>query len=363
MGMTLHGSIMAGTAFFVAAGLIPVLRGPARRFGLVDNPCRRKRHNGAVPLTGGLAMFLAFAVTMLFNLGYIGSYWTLLAGMAVLLVIGLLDDLMDIRALYKLIAQVTVASLMVYAGGLEIAHLGNLFGAGKVGLGPFSTPFTIACVVLLINAINMTDGLDGLAGGIGMVILLMLAMIGWLGGAPASLITICLVLAMAVLGFLIYNMQSPFRKNASAFMGDAGSMMLGFGVAWLAIAIVKSPGSSVYPITIAWLLLIPCMDILAVTFRRMSQGRSPMSADRSHLHHIIQRCGFSTRATVRLVHLMVAGTGTVGILAWQFALPQWLLFVMASAAIVGYMVLLTIAHRIMRWRLRRRRAELAGSEA
>ncbi|MFU8832892.1 MAG: MraY family glycosyltransferase, partial [Wenzhouxiangella sp.] len=355
MGITLHSSMMAGTAFFIAAGLVPLLRSPARRMGLVDNPCHRKRHVGTIPLTGGLAMFLAFAVAVFFNFSQFGTYWTLFAGMSVLLAVGMLDDLFDIRAVYKLVAQIIVATLMVYAGGLEISHVGSIFGTdvGKVGLGPFSTLFTIACVVFLVNAINMLDGLDGLAGGIGMVMLLMLAAVGWLDGAPATLVTLCLVLAMAVLGFLVYNLQSPFRSKASAFMGDAGSMMLGFAVAWLAIAIVKADGSTIYPITAAWLLMIPCMDILAVSFRRISLGRSPMSADRSHMHHIMRRCGFSTRETVRMMHFMVLSTGAIGIIAWQLALPEWLLFAIATAMLAGYLLLLSSAHRIMRWRLRR----------
>ncbi len=359
MGLTMQGGTMVGMAFLVAAGLVPALSGPARRLGLVDNPCRRKRHEGQIPLTGGLAMFLAFFAAMLLNHSLFGPYASLLGGMGILLLVGLLDDLVDIRALYKLAAQVLVATLMVLVSGLEVHQLGPLFGpaVGPVGLGPFSVPFTVACVVFLINAINMSDGLDGLAGGIGLCVLLMLALIGWLDGAPWSLVTLCLVLAMAVLGFLMYNLQSPFRRQASAFMGDAGSMMLGFGVAWLAIAMATAEQKTVYPVTVAWLLLIPTMDTLAVSVRRMLLGRSPMAADRSHLHHIILRCGFSVKNTVRIIHMAVLLSGGIGIAGWYYGLPQWLLFATAAVTVLGYMTLLASAHRILRWRLRRIRAQ------
>ncbi len=344
-----------GLSFIIAAGLVPALKRPARHFGLVDVPCRRKRHSGAIPLTGGLAIFFGFLPAFLLNGPFLAPYATLASGMLFLLVVGLLDDFVDIRALLKLVCQVAVATAMVLIGGLEITQFGMPFGesVGVIGLGPFSIPFTIACVVFMINAFNMADGLDGLAGGMGFFVLLLLAFIGWLDGASTTLITVCLILATAVLGFLIYNMQSPFRKRASAFMGDAGSMMLGFAIAWLAIKIVESEGSSVYPITIAWLLLLPATDTLALFFRRLSLGRSPLAADRAHFHYILRRCGLSVRNTVRIIHLLVVTSGTIGILAWQNAWPQWPMFLGAVLVICGYMVLLTSAHRIMRWWLRK----------
>ncbi len=358
MGISIHVGLMAGMAFFIAAGLVPILGRPARHFGLVDNPCHRKRHTGAIPLTGGLAMFLAFAVTLFFNLDYLTPYWTLVSGMAVLLAVGLLDDLIDLNANWKLLTQVAVAALMVYAGGIEITHLGTIFGAsaGNFSLGPFSGLFTIVCVVFLVNAINMSDGLDGLAGGVGMLILLMLALIGSLAGAPTALVTLCLVLSMAILGFLVYNAQSPLRRRATSFMGDAGSMMLGFAIAWLAIAVATSDQTTIYPSSIAWLLVVPCIDTLAVSCRRIGQGRSPMSADRSHMHHILQRCGLTTRSTVRIIHWLVIATGLVGLLGWFAGAPEWLLFWGATALLFVYMYILARAHRIIRWRQRVRRS-------
>jgi len=344
-------------AFAVSVGLVPALNGTARRIGLVDNPCHRKRHDGQIPLTGGLAIFAAFLAALAFHSEWIAPLYWLLIGMTLLLSVGLLDDLYDMRALHKLAAQLLVASLLVLGGGLEINQLGEILGpaVGPVGLGPFSEIFTIACIVFLINAINMADGMDGLAGGLGMVLLVMLGLLGWLAGADRVLIAACLLLAFAVLGFLFYNAQSPFRSKASVFMGDAGSMMLGVAIAWLSISIANSEGAAFYPISIAWLLLVPAMDTLAVSLRRISQGRSPMAPDRAHLHHIILRCGFSVRSTVKIVHLVAMASGTVGIAGWYLGLPEWQLFALAALIMVCYIMLLINAHRIMRWRLRRLR--------
>ena len=362
-GLTAQGASLILTAFAVAVGLVPALNGPARRIGLVDHPCHRKRHQGQIPLTGGLAMFLAFLAALAFNADWVEPLYWLLTAMTLLLSVGLLDDLYDMRALHKLIAQLVVASLLVVVGGLEINQLGEIFGPmiGPVGLGPFSEIFTIACIVFLINAINMSDGMDGLAGGLCMVLLLMLGVLGWLGGAGSALVAACFLLAFSVLGFLIYNAQSPLRERASVFMGDAGSMMLGVAIAWLSIAIVNSDGTAIYPVAIAWLLLVPAMDTLAVSLRRISQGRSPMAPDRAHLHHIILRCGVSVRNTVRIVHLVSLTTAALGTAAWYYGLPEWLLFAVAALVMAVYIVVLINAHRIVRWRLRQLRNGRASS--
>lgn len=357
MVLTAQSGLMAGMAFVFAASLVPALRIPAMRLGLVDKPSHRKRHNGLVPLTGGLAVFLAFLSAMLFDVGELGRYLALLAGMSVLLVVGVLDDLFNLRAMLKLAIQIFVALAVVIGTGLEVNHLGQLFGpaVGNVGLGPFSVPFTVMCIVFVINVINMADGVDGLAGGIGVIVLAMLAMVGFLSDVPLALSTVSLVLATAVAGFLVWNMRFPFRERAAAFMGDAGSMMLGFAIAWLAIAMATAEGSSVYPVTIAWILLVPCMDTFALTLRRISRGQSPMTPDRTHLHHIIQRCHFSVTATVAIIHFSVLAAGVFGIVAWQMGWPQWVLFGLAAAVMVGYTGLLLVAHRLIRWRTRKLR--------
>ena len=350
----------AGTAFIAASALIPMLNGPAQRIGLTDDPCHRKRHFGSVPLTGGLAMFLAVILAMLVKGNNLVNYSSLLAGMTVLLILGMIDDRREVRALIKLMVQIGVASMAVLWGGMELTQLGALLGPGygPVGLGPFSVPFSIACIVFLINVVNMADGVDGLAGGTGFLFFAGLAVIAWLGSAPPSLITVSITMAAATAGFLVWNMRFPFRDRASGFMGDAGSMMLGFAAAWLAIAVATHGGrDSVYPVSVAWLLLIPAMDTVALTFRRISQGKSPMAPDRSHLHHLLSRSGFSVTATVGLIHLAVVVTGLLGIAGWMLGLPEWLMFAVAAAAFVGYTLLLLNAHRLLRWRLRLRRRQ------
>lgn len=349
-------------AFFVAGILIPAIDGPAHRVGLIDHPDHRKRHAKPTPLTGGLGVFAGFLVAMLVLGVPIAPYWSLVLGMIVLLLTGLADDLIEVSATARLLIQIGVGCLMVYGGGLGVNVLGEVFGPayGQVGLGIFAGPFTVACVVFMINAINMSDGLDGLAGGSCMFIFALLALVGWMSGASPDLVTIPLILALATLGFLVHNVKVPGRERARAFLGDAGSMMLGFAIAWLAVAIYKDPGTDIHAISIAWILIVPGMDTLALFFRRIHLGKSPFAPDRTHLHHIIRRCGYGVATTVHLIHLLVVATGLFGILAWQYGWPEWPMFAGAAAVLLGYQVFLANAHRVLRWHRRRAKVRVAG---
>lgn len=279
--------------------------------------------------------------------------------MIVLLLVGLADDLMEVPAAARMLVHIGVGCLMVYGGGLSVNVIGEVFGPayGPVGLGPFAAPFTVACVVFMINAINMSDGLDGLAGGTGLFIFALLALTGWLDSAPAGLVLISLLLALSTLGFLIHNIRVPTRQRARVFLGDAGSMMLGYAIAWLAVAIATThPDGDVYPISMAWLLVVPGMDTLALFFRRIHLGKSPFAPDRTHLHHIFRRCGYGVSTTVHIIHILVVTTGLFGILAWQYRWPEWLLFAGAAAVLLGYQMFLANAHRALRWHRRRAKA-------
>ena len=358
----LHIGLALLVAFLVAGVLIPAFDGPAHRLGLIDHPDHRKRHAKPTPLTGGLGVFAGFAVAI-FVLGTpMAPYWSLIFGMIVLLLTGLADDLVDVSAKARLLIQIGVGCLMVYGGGLQINILGEIFGPayGPVGLGLFAGPFSVACVVFMINAINMSDGLDGLAGGSCLFIFALLAMAGWMSGASLNLVVIPMTLALATLGFLVHNLRMPGRERARVFLGDAGSMMLGFAIAWLAVAIHKDPGANIYPISMAWILIVPAMDTLALFFRRIHLGKSPFAPDRTHLHHIFRRCGYGVATTVHLIHLLVVATGLFGILAWQYRWPEWLMFAGAAGILLGYQVFLANAHRVLKWHRRRAKQRATG---
>ncbi|MDZ7852006.1 MAG: MraY family glycosyltransferase [Halomonas sp.] len=311
-------------ALALSALAILLLRQPAIAWGLADIPGGRKQHQGTVPLTGGLGVFAGFLLVQPLQPLPVGELWPLYLGLVALVACGVIDDARDMRSTVKLGVQLAVALLLVIGGQLSLDYLGQFPLAGAVHLGWLAAPVTVVAVAGLINAINMMDGVDGLAGGSA------LSVLGWLGVVAAlqsqlTLLAVIVTLAASVVGFLLFNLRHPWRRSASVFMGDAGSMALGFAIAWFVVALSQSENAVVSPVAYAWLLALPVMDTLSLMVRRLRKGRSPFSADRDHLHHIFLRAGFTPGQTTVLLMLLVAALGAVGVVFSLAGVPDVLL--------------------------------------
>lgn len=340
------------TEYLLAFGLsLPVtilmvvwLRAQAPRFGLVDEPGGRKQHHGTVPLVGGLAMFAGVVVFAL------GGEWShgqmvLLAALTLLVLKGYLDDRYDLRATMRFLVQAIAVLMMIYWGGIRLDNLGNLFGAGDVILGSWAVPMTIFGVLGVINALNMIDGVDGLAGGLAFVSLLVFAGFAMAGGFLGE--TLLLPLLVAVTGFMLFNVRTPWRPQASVFMGEAGSVLLGFSLAWTAVDFA-SVRQAFTPITAVWILAIPLMDTIALMLRRMLKGLSPFSPDREHLHHILQHAGFSQCQTVAIVWLLSSLFAAIGVAGWWLDVPEYVMFYGFAAVFVLYLYGVMHAWKLMK---------------
>jgi len=341
--MPLHATHFIN-AFLLAVVLILVLEKAAPSIGLVDHPNARKLHDGGVPLIGGLAIFTAFALTVLL-IGQPEAHWSLLLGLAILVGLGVLDDFVDLRAPVRLAVQVGAALFIVLPEGHLIEDLGNLFGNGDWELGVFALPFTLVFVVGLINAFNMLDGLDGLAGGVAASAFFWLAIGAALAGRADVL---PLVLLFSTLGFLVFNMRHPWQARARVFMGDAGSTMLGAVIAVFIVSAATGPGR-LAPLP-AWLFLcaLPAIDTLSLIARRLIAGQSPMASDRRHLHHLILKAGLSERSTATLMVLASFAIGGVGVLGAVFGVPD-------GVMVLGLLLLVALHCWVVRhdWRIAR----------
>lgn len=340
-------------AFVFTVLLLAGLRRSARRAGLVDVPGGRKRHDGAIPLIGGIGIFLAFAaVAAMLPVG-LREYLPLVVAMGFLLVVGVVDDLVDIQASMKLVAQIFAAVLMTSWGNVQLETLGNLFGAGPVPLGDWSIPVTVFALVGLINAVNMLDGIDGLAGGFSFLALVVFAVVLFGAGDPLGGM-LATLLAAAVAGFLAYNLRSPWRRRASVFLGDAGSMVLGLAVGWFAVEAVNAGASCLSPMAVLWVLALPVVDTLSLMVRRMSRGRSPFYADREHLHHVFKRAGFCDEKSAYALLGLTAVLSLIGVMASCVGVPDGL--ILLALLLVGWLHYYFISHawRIIRI-IRRRR--------
>lgn len=273
-------------------------------------------------------MFFAFIFTIFQLIGYVPVPLHFTGGLATLVILGLIDDMYDLYASSKIIVQTAAVVFMVLPDGVLLWDLGNLFGNGHVYLSTWAAPFTIIAMVGVINAVNMLDGLDGLAGGVSLIALLWLAIAAWIIGLEHRVILL-LCLASGVLGFLVFNMRHPWRSRASVFMGDAGSMMLGSALAWFAVDVSQSRGANgnlnIASAAILWIVALPLIDSVSLFVRRAAAGQNPMKGDRRHLHHILLKAGFSDSVAVYILLGVSAVLGGIGIAAWSFRVPDWLI--------------------------------------
>ena len=346
-------------SFVVCLCLVPLLRPLALRYGLTDHPSDRKHHHGQIPLCGGIAIFLAsISVWLLTATQLTPLKMAFFMAGSLLLLLGLLDDLWELSSRWRLVFQAAAALLLVYVGDTSLVYFGDLLGNGQpVYLnGIWSTLATVFCVIGVINATNMIDGLDGLAGGMVLIALFWFLLIAT-DLADKSVASIILLFIGAVAGFLIYNLRYPGHRKASVFMGDAGSTLLGLLLAFLAIRLTQGQGlghghvhpqQHLPPMNAVWMLGLPLLDTLSLMLRRVLKGRSPFSADRDHLHHILLRAGFSIEQTVWILFAISAAFGAIAYFAWRQSVPESVLFYTAWGVFFVYVFFQKHAWQLMR---------------
>jgi UDP-GlcNAc:undecaprenyl-phosphate GlcNAc-1-phosphate transferase len=304
--------------------VVPLLMRIAHALGLVDHPGGRKDHAGTTPLVGGIAVFLAL-LPAVFATGLGAHAAALLVALAIMLVTGAADDIHDLKPLPKFAAQIAACLVMIYAGGVELRSMGNLAGWGVIGLSVFALPMTVFAAVGVINAINMMDGMDGVAGSIALVAFGWYCAVAALQGLDV-LQAVALMFCSGLAGFLAFNLRFPWQPRARIFLGDAGSMVLGFALAWFAIALTQGPGRSFPPICALWVVLLPLADCVSLMSRRLRAGKSPFIADREHLHHYLAARGLGHGQALALMLGLSLVFGAVGFFGWRLGVPEPFLF-------------------------------------
>lgn len=278
-------------ALVLCAVVLPLALPLARRLGLVDHPGGRKQHDGAIPVIGGLVIFAVLALSYFgFENTLSVQSLTFIACAGLMVLVGQLDDLYDLHWSIRIAAQTLAALAMIYIAGLQADNLQDVFGFAGSNVGLLAVPFTVFIVVGVINALNMSDGVDGLAGTLSLVSLALFTGFAlYSGDAPQAerLLAIC----AALLGFLLWNQRLPWQPRAKVFLGNGGSMLLGFIIAWTSVRLTQNPAHPVSPVLGPWTLALPLIDCVTLMFRRWRQGRSPFAADRHHMHHMLLDAG------------------------------------------------------------------------
>ena len=281
---------------------VPVVRQFALRYHVVARQNHRTVHDGEIPKLGGGAIFFAFvsgmAALLYFDQQLVAQFHrellSILIGTTILFMTGALDDKVDLNCSLKFGVELLVAALAVSMGWRVETLI--LPGAGELHLGLFSYPFSMLWMVGVANAFNMIDGLDGLAGGVAVAVLLVSLSIAALFGNQMAPV-IAVLLMGAVIGFLRYNLNP-----ASIFMGDSGSLSIGFLLACITLNSASlAPGKTAFIIPLL-LLALPITDTMLAIFRRLRRGIHPFHADREHIHHRLVKLGLShSRAALVMV--------------------------------------------------------------
>jgi UDP-GlcNAc:undecaprenyl-phosphate/decaprenyl-phosphate GlcNAc-1-phosphate transferase len=311
-------------AFCSTLLFLGALRRAAHRFGLVDRPSVRKTHLGEIPVVGGLAIGAAFLTTLFIEAPLSPPLMPFAVACIIALATGLFDDLKEFSARGKFVGQLAAAVIMTSWGNLFLVDLGNLWGTGDVILGNWAIPFTLFCVIGIMNAMNMIDGLDGLASGIGLIAAAWLAVAASICGL-FNAAQLLVVFVAAIAAFLLFNLRHPWRRHAAVFLGDAGSMFLGFILVWFTVKISQAAPRDFYAISAVWILGVPIMDTVYVMLRRLVRGISPFAADRRHVHHTLIYIGLSETSTSWFLLAVSFLFGGIGFLGWLYGVPEYVL--------------------------------------
>jgi UDP-GlcNAc:undecaprenyl-phosphate GlcNAc-1-phosphate transferase len=282
----------------VTMAWLPLFGRFAARWGIVDQPGGRKVHALPIPRIGGVAMLIGVLVAAMVVIPLDGRDQYFLIAAVLLTGFGVLDDRFDLDYRIKLAGQLIAVSIVVFGGDIQI-HSITL--EDRIMLPHWvSVPLTIAFLVGITNAINLADGLDGLAGGTTLLCLGALALLAHNSGQITGA-ALALAFGGAVLGFLRFN-----TYPASVFMGDAGSQLLGFAVGVLSLRATQTGEGVISAATPILLLALPILDTLSVMVQRVSEGRSPFSADKNHIHHKLLELGFDHHEAVTVIYAIQA---------------------------------------------------------
>lgn len=323
---------------FVATGAsIFVLKPVAVKIGLVDIPGGRKTHIGETPLVGGLGIFFGILIITALTPGMLSGHGPFLSLSALILFIGTIDDAKDLTPRVRMTGHALVALAMAVVAEVQLESLGELIFPTPLLLGVLAIPVTIFATVGVINAVNMSDGIDGLSGGLVIVALGFIAarclMDGDIHTANFVLVVIC-----AITAFLSLNFRRPWKKKALVYLGDAGSTMLGFMLAWLLIDSTQGSTPRFAPVYALWFVAVPLFDTVNLLIKRPLQGISPFTPGIDHLHHNLMRRGLRVEHVVALLVTIALIMGAIGMTGIWLGASETFMFQLFIGQFILYFI-------------------------
>ena len=325
-------------AFMIALGmaliLTPVVIAFARRTGALDKPDARKVHVRPIPRIGGIGIYAAFMVSILVQLVFVEltpefmmSLIGLMVGGTIIVAIGIIDDYCDLPAKVKLLGQILAAVVLVVGFDVRIDFITDPLG-DFIYLELFAIPATIFWIVGLTNTVNLIDGLDGLAAGVSSIAAITIFLVAMEEGIPfVAMVTAAL--AGAAVGFLYYNFNP-----ARIFMGDTGSMFLGFMLAGISVVGAVKSAATIALIVPILALGLPILDTTFAIVRRMRNHRPIFKPDKGHLHHRLLAHGFTQKQAVLLMYVVSALFGLCALALTAVSMQAAIFIILIVAAVV-----------------------------
>ncbi|WP_126937136.1 glycosyltransferase family 4 protein [Veillonella sp. CHU740] len=284
----------------------PLVRTLAVKIGAIDAPDARKVHQVSIPRLGGLAIYIGYMVSLLYSVKDISSVKGLLIGSVILVAVGIWDDVKQIGPKTKLLGQIVAALMLpIFDNAIHFISIGD----HMLYLEYLSIPLTVFWIVGFTNIVNLIDGLDGLAAGISLIACIAICIVTLQMG-QVDLACITLALAGAACGFLRYNFNP-----AKIFMGDTGSMLLGYTMAAISVMGSVKTAATVGLVVPVIVLGLPILDTLFAIVRRRINGRPVFQPDKGHLHHRLLAMGLTQKQAVLLMYAITAVLGCVSIVA------------------------------------------------
>ncbi len=331
------------TAFFISFLTMPLVIRVAHHIGAIDIPKDDRRiHKQPIPLLGGLAIFVSVILCLFVFVDYpLNKMMGIMVGALLITLIGIVDDIKPVQAKYKLLVQIIVAFILVFAD-VRILGISSIFNLSQTILIDdfLSVVVTVLWVVGITNTLNLIDGLDGLSGGIATISAITLAYVAFANGR-IEVAVMTLIVAGACLGFLPYNFNP-----ARIFIGDTGALFLGYILAVISIEGTLKISTAFTFFAPVLALGIPIFDTFYAIVRRMAAGKHPFEADRGHLHHRVLDLGFGQKRTVLFLYLVNSLLGLSGVFLLQGQYVEMGIAILLAGVLIAVPIRYSIKNRI-----------------